>query len=299
MKIKPRQWARGLVMAFRAPFDRFHRFAPPGHYYSPVPHAREVKRDWNRLFSEKLDPPLEIDLNEKGQLQLLEKLKCFYGDLPFQEKRTPGLRYRYQNPAYGHTDAIFLYSVMREFRPERIIEIGCGYSSCVILDTNEKFLDGKVNCTFVEPYPKLLLSLLKPEDEKKIRIIPQRVQEVDLAVFSELKENDILFIDSSHVSKLGSDVNYLYFEILPRLKPGVLIHIHDIFYPFEYPPAWIEEGRAWNEAYLLRALLMGNSHYQIQLFSIFLHRYHSKFFEQQMPLCLSNPGGNLWLRKMR
>ncbi len=297
MKIKPRQWARGLVSAFRAPLDRFHQFAPPGHYYSPVPNPKEIERDWARLFSQ--ETPIGIYLNEEGQLALLEKLKAYYSDVPFYEEAQANLRYRFRNPAYGHTDAIFLYSMLREFQPKRLIEIGCGYSSCVTLDTNELFLGGQLDITFVEPFPKLLQPLLKASDAAKIKVIPTRVQDVDHSVFGKLEANDILFIDSSHVSKIGSDVNYLIFEVLPRLNPGVLVHIHDIFYPFEYPSDWLIEGRAWNEAYLLRAFLMNNSTFEIQLFSTFLHRYHASFFEKHMPVCLKNPGGNLWLKKMR
>src|SRR5690606_8620162 len=115
---------------------------------------------------------------------------------------------------------------------------------------------------------------------------------VPLAVFEELNAGDMLFIDSTHVAKTGSDVNYILFEILPRLKSGVLIHFHDIFYPFEYPRDWVFNGRNWNEVYFLKAFLMYNTTFEIKLFSHYLHKHHPNVFEA-MPLCYRNHGGNL------
>ena len=121
------------------------------------------------------------------------------------------------------------------------------------------FFDNEIQCTFIEPHPKLLKSLLKQGDLERIEIVPRPLQDVDLELFESLRANDILFIDSTHVAKIGSDVNRIFFEILPALATGVYVHFHDIFYPFEYPREWIYEGRAWNEAYMLRAFLMYNA----------------------------------------
>ena len=104
--------------------------------------------------------------------------------------------------------------------------------------------------------------------------------------------------DSTHVSKLDSDVNRLFFEILPRLNPGVFVHFHDIFPGFEYPEQWLREGRAWNEQYLLRAFLQYNDHFHIRLFPGLLANYDRAWFEKNMPLVLSNPGGALWIEKL-
>jgi hypothetical protein len=108
---------------------------------------------------------------------------------------------------------------------------------------------------------------------------------------------DFLFIDSTHVVKVGGDVTYLYFEVLPRLGPGVHVHIHDVFFPFEYPRGWIEEGRVWSEAYLLRAFLLHNREFEITLFNTFLQGRHPELFERHFPLALKNPGGSIWLRR--
>src|SRR5207237_8125791 len=137
-------------------------------------------------------------------------------------------------------------------------------------DVNELFFDNAIQCTFIDPYPQLLRTLMKESDFARTRIIGQRVQDVDVGIFRELEASDILFIDSSHVAKTGSDVNYILFKILPLLNEGVLIHFHDIFYPFEYPVDWVYEGRSWNEAYLLRAFMQYNEAFEIQFFNSFL-----------------------------
>jgi hypothetical protein len=165
-----------------------------------------------------------------------------------------------------------------------------------MLDTNHNFFDSSIQCTFIEPYPERLNSLLKPNE--KISLRQQPVQDIDLSLFEALEENDFLFIDSTHVSKTGSDVNFIFFEILPKLKKGVKIHFHDIFYPFEYPKQWvITEGRNWNEDYILRAFLSYNSEFRIIMFNTYLEHFHEKWFAENMPLCLKNRGGSIWIEK--
>src|SRR5207244_12672121 len=139
---------------------------------------------------------------------------AFYGVQPFSVEPIPGRRYRFENPNYSYNDAIVLYGMMRHAQPHRIVEIGSGYSSCAMLDVNELFFDNSIACTFIDPYPQLLRDVIKESDRERIRILGQRVQEVDVNVFLELKAGDILFIDSSHVAKTGSDVNYIVFKIL-------------------------------------------------------------------------------------
>ena len=190
-----------------------------------------------------------------------------------------------------------LHCMIRYLRPKRIIEVGSGFSSCVTLDTNQLFFGNSISTTFIEPYPSLLLSLLKETDKNSAKIISRRVQDVDMAEFEALAANDILFIDSTHVSKVSSDVNCIFFDILPRLATGVHIHFHDIFYPFEYPKEWLLEGRAWNEAYMLRAFLQYNKSFEVVLMNTYMEHFHESFFKENMPLCLNNRGGSIWIRK--
>jgi hypothetical protein len=123
------------------------------------------------------------------------------------------------------------------------------------------------------------------------------VQDVEPEVFAALEAGDVLFVDSTHVVKAGSDVNHLILEVLPRLAEGVWIHLHDIFYPFEYPPAWVREGRAWQEAYLLRAFLTFNPRFAIRWFQDFLWQHHGEAM-RRLPGVAVNPGGNIWLERV-
>lgn len=273
-------------------------FVPLGHFYSPMPSLDEISKDEERIFAipQKL---AGIDLNVDEQLSLLAIFADYYKELPFRDEETPGLRYKFLNSMYSYSDAICLYGMIRHLKPQRILEVGAGYSSCVMLDTNELFFGNRISCAFIEPNPQQFLSLLKKTDLERIEIVPSRLQDVGLNRFAALSANDILFIDSTHVSKIGSDVNYLIFEILPVLQSGVYVHFHDIFYPFEYPKHWVFDLRiVWNEAYLLRSFLQYNSIFRIAFFNTYLELFYEQIFRDSMPLCLKNRGGSLWLRKV-
>jgi predicted O-methyltransferase YrrM len=299
-KDEPEHLAGELTSALEAcrrELDLYRTWAPPGHALSPIPALSEVRDREKVIYAVPRELP-GLDLNEAGQLLLFDELRQFYAEQPFPEKQTEGRRYWFCNPAYSYSDAILLYCLMRYLRPRRIIEVGSGYSSAAILDTNELFFDNSIECTFIEPQPELLQSLLKDQDLGRIQLQQQKLQEVGLDLFAELAANDILFIDSSHVSKIDSDVNHIFFRILPMLPRGVFIHFHDIFYPFEYPLDWVYEGRAWNETYLLRAFLQYNERFQIQLCNTFIDWFHKEKYFRDMPLVQKNTGGGIWLKKL-
>jgi hypothetical protein len=266
---------------------------PDGHFYSPIPDPEEVERRKEQLFGEPPPALPGIELREAEQLNLLRKLGKLAEEQPWAEEAITGLLYRFENPNFQQGEAITLFAMLRQLRPRRIIEVGSGWSSCAILDTNELFLDRQAECVFVEPYPELLLELVK---NRKLDIRATSVQEIEHELFTELAENDLLFIDSSHVVKVGSDVNYLILEILPRLRPGVTVHFHDIFYPFEYPQEWIIQGRYWNEAYLLRSFLISNANYRIELFLSYLAKWHRAELLAAFPPAARSLGSSLWLR---
>jgi predicted O-methyltransferase YrrM len=271
-------------------------YAPEG-YYSPIPSMEEIKKhNFNVPLPEILPG---IDLNSNEQLSLLDSFELFYKELPFTDEKSNGLRYYYKNSFYCYSDAIFLYCMIRYLKPKKIIEIGSGFSSSVSLDTNEKFMENKINLTFIEPYPERLESLLKDSDKKNVTIHKKRLQEIPLEMFKELNENDILFIDSTHVTKFNSDVNYIFHKVLPILANGVHIHFHDVFYPFEYPKEWLFQGIAWNEQYMLRAFLEYNKNFKIILFNTYLESMHRAKIEKQFPLVYKNTGGSIWLKKMQ
>ncbi len=270
---------------------------PPGHYYSPIPAIEDVRRDELRIFDRSLRDLPGIDLNVEGQIDLLDKLKQFYDEQPFTAEPSAGLRYYFENDHFSYADGIFLYCMIRFARPKRIIEIGSGFSSFVMLDTNEHFFDNRILLTFIEPYAERLRSRLKDKDLAVAEVVQERVQEVELARFDELHAGDILFVDSSHVAKVGSDVNHVLLEVLPRLSKGVFIHFHDMFFPFEYPQEWIEEGRFWNEDYMVRAFLQYNSAFTISIWNDFLGKFHREKLSRSMPVCIRNTGGSLWLQR--
>lgn len=274
-------------------------WVPAGHFYSPIPGPEQVEAHRRRADSPLPESLVAVDLNTDGQLELLRALRAHYADQPFTAEPQEGVRYYFENDQYSYGDAIFLHCMLRELWPRRVIEVGSGYSSAVTLDTNELFLDGSIDVTCIEPYPDRLLSLLKPGDTERMELIRSGVQDVPLERFGALEAGDILFIDSTHVSKTESDVNYLVLEVLPRLAAGVVVHFHDIFYPFDYPVPWVSEGRAWNEAYLLRAFLAFNESFEIVLFSNQIAQMHFEVIERDFPLCARNPGGSIWLRKRR
>jgi predicted O-methyltransferase YrrM len=276
---------------------------PPGHFYSPIPSREEILKREVELFDNPQTGLEGIDLNEEQQLDLLRCLCIYYEEFPYLDKTNTGLRYYLDNNYYFDSDALFLYSMMRKFKPNRIIEIGSGFSSALMLDTRDYFLEKNTALYFIDPHPTRLLSVLKESDKESIEMITTSVQDVNMEIFQQLTENDFLFVDSSHVAKIGSDVNFILFEILPKLKKGVLVHVHDIFYPFIYPKEWVLKGRAWNEVFMLRAFLQYNTTFKIILFNTFLEKYHADWFNTNMPLCLTQRSewfskcGSIWLRK--
>jgi predicted O-methyltransferase YrrM len=293
---KENERLRGELTKLRAAQAEWARFFPPGHFYSPLPSREEVAEAFARGG---FGPPFPgIELNEAAQLARLERFATWYAEQPFPEQQTKDARYYLDNPSYGHYDAIMLYGMLREAGPRRIIEVGSGFSSAAMLDLNERTLGGSVQFTFIDPDMIRLRKLLRDEDAARVTLIEKRVQEVPIETFTTLRENDVLFIDSSHVSKIGSDVNRLYFDVLPALAPGVLIHIHDVAGNLEYPREWFEEGRAWNEQYLLRAFLMHNRDFRVELFTGYLFNTRHEWFREHMPLCARGGGGQIWLRKI-
>jgi Methyltransferase domain len=187
--------------------------------------------------------------------------------------------------------------MLRLFRPQRVIEVGSGFSSALMLDVNDRFLKGQMFFTFIEPYADRLEAILKPEDRSSVRMIMKPVQEVALEEFKSLRSGDLLFIDSSHISKTASDVNYLFLEVIPNLAAGVLVHLHDILWPFEYPAEWIRAGCAWNESYLVRAFLIFNESFQIVFWVPFAARAWPDIITERMPAYMINTGAALWLRR--
>jgi predicted O-methyltransferase YrrM len=280
----------------RADVAHWKTWMSPGHFYSPIPSLDEIRSREAEIFATPPPSLPGIDLRAEQQVALIRNLAGFYNELPFPRQQSPEARYWFENWAYSYSDAIFLYSMLRHLQPRRVIEVGSGFSSAAMLDTADRWLPDTA-FTFIDPDTATLDALLRPADRARVTVMRARLQDVPLTTFDALAANDILFIDSTHVSKTGSDVNRILFDILPRLAPGVHIHFHDVFYPFEYPKEWVYEGRAWNEDYILRAFLEFNDSFEIVLFGTWLARFHRELLDELMPMTRENPGGSLWLAR--
>jgi hypothetical protein len=275
-------------------------WVPPGHYYSPLvdPNDDIVQDVLAHAVGKGLPDSEDLCLDVPLILSWFEKISYHYKQLPFPEERQAAFRYCYENGMFSYSDAISLFGILLELSPRRLIEVGSGYSSCVSMDTNDLFLNRSLQVKFIEPYPQRLFAILQPGDSYRSCVEQVRLQRAPLEWFAKLEAGDVLFIDSSHVGKLGSDVNHYFFAVFPVLASGVYIHIHDVFYPFEYPSSWImEQNRSWNEAYLLHAFLQYNSAYEIIYFNDYMFQKHRGLLESKMPKCLKNGGGSIWLRK--
>jgi hypothetical protein len=272
----------------------------PGHYYSAIP-AKQVGLETTTKGQASTTPIQGISLNEDEQLQLMYALIPFMKSSTFRnEEKTSQHRFFNKNGIYGFSDALILESMIRYLKPSRIVEAGSGFTSALMMDVNEKYFDSRIQLEFIEPYPERLFTLLSEEDKKRVVLRLQGLQTIDLSVFSTLQENDILFIDSTHVAKTGSDLLYLFFEILPVLKPGVYIHFHDIFNNFEYLPdhfIWAT-GFGWNENYFLRSFLMYNNQFKVVLFSSLIDAKYKDQVTEKMPDYPFRTGGQFWMKKV-
>jgi predicted O-methyltransferase YrrM len=267
------------------------------HYYTPLPEEHYVYTHSDTLFDLSRDLYQGIDINEPHQLDLIHDLSTFHGDLPFLGEKERG-RYQRVNYQFGEADAAILYCMMRLKKPKRVIEIGSGFSSAIMLDANDDLerSGNRVRFIFVDPDCSRLKPLLRSGDGDAL-IIEDLVQNVDTEIFKMLDAGDILFIDSSHVIKVGSDVNFLIGTVLPLLNHGVIIHFHDIFHNFEYPRIWFEIGYPWNEAYSLKHFLMYNNAFEIILFNSFMMHRHSDFIFDRMPIIKSLWDSGRWIEK--
>lgn len=254
---------------------------PNGHFYSPVVDPRDVRLE-SRIAARWLEAA-------NGPMRALyERLSLHREAISFLGSG----RYKGENPAFWRGDAWVLAAMALEFRPRRVVEVGCGHSSCVLIDLNERlFAPEPMELTFIDPYPQTLFALLGADDPWRARVMEKRLEDAEVTLFDGLEANDILFLDTSHVVKTGGEVAYALNELLPRLKPGVLVHIHDIFAGWEYPAEWVlEDHRSWNEIYMVRLLAEQGGGWETLMFN---------------DLCAKVwgvedvAGSSLWLRRTR
>ena len=249
-------------------------------FWCPIPDTRTLKEELWRRESELVG----IDINEQKQIQLLNQIssrfKAEYDRFSKNKAQKP-YQYYINNDRFKSVDGEILYCIIRHFKPKKIIEIGSGnstYLSAQAILKNEEESRHKGELIAIEPYPNEVLKSGFPGLSK---LISTKVEETDLSEFNELKENDILFIDSSHILQIGSDVQYEYLEILPKLNKGVIVQIHDIFLPMEYPKKWVLEDKLfYDEQYLLQAFLAFNTAFEVLWAGSYMHLRHPEKLEK-------------------
>ncbi len=246
---------------------KFGVFILPVHYYSPVPNIVELEKT-RHLWAKRSElPGLDVDLDEQVAVlqRVCEGYKSEYaGNSAFKE----GVANHF-GPGYGYIEAQALHAVIRYYKPARIVEVGSGVSTYCMLkatELNESETGEPTSIVSIEPYPSQKLRSLSG-----VELIAKPVQTVPLEVFAELGAGDLLFIDSSHTVKPGGDVNYLILEVLPRLRPGVIVHFHDIYLPYDYRRAVLRTFLHWTETSLLRAYLISNHRAKILFCLSHLH----------------------------
>jgi Methyltransferase domain len=266
----------------------------PVQYDFPVPNTSALP---DALW-ERESELVGLDLNVEGQLHLLrEVFPSFRAEYETFATAPTGVPHEFHlnNDKFDGTDALALYCMVRHLKPNLVVEIGSGFSSRVAARAAAK--NGATRLVCIEPYPEPVLRAGFP-GLSELREL--QVQEVPLEDFERLGAGDILFIDSSHVVAIGSDVNYLMLEVLPRLRPGVVVHVHDVFLPKEYPRDWIYKRHYfWTEQYLLQAFLAFNEVFEILLSNSYLGLHHREEVRQTFPSAPWWSGGSIWLRRKR
>lgn len=284
-------------------FERKGVHILPVDFYQPVPNTREL--------SEKLweKPSSLVGLNTKleHQVELLRDIAQTYLSeyyaIPASPPERPGEYTR--ATGFAGIDGAVLYSMIRKYKPRRIIEVGSGSSSLLSLLALDKNAEERGEAasafTAIEPYPTQALVEALSEKENA-RLIVDKAENVPLSEFEALQENDILFLDSSHTVRIGGDVVYEILEVLPRLKKGVLVHVHDIFLPQEYPKEWVlERYTFWNEQYLFHAFMAFNSDFETLWSGGCMHVKHPEELTRHFPDY--DPGkqgaGSYWIRRTK
>jgi hypothetical protein len=262
----------------------------PYHYYQPIIKEEMLSKDYDTIK----DPLFGINLREKEQLKLITNFE-FKNELEnISKSKTDDVNPYFENDSLNMLDSSTLYSMIRHFKPNRVIEIGGGISTKFInlaLEQNTKETNNKAEHICIEPYEQPFLEKIG------IKVIRERVEKLDVSFFSKLSKNDVLFIDSSHIIRTKGDVVFEYLNVIPSLNKGVIVHSHDIFLPWDYPKKWIEDNLwFWNEQYLLQALISNSSRYGVLLTNNFLSKTYPNRLRECFPMLSKNnlEGGSFW-----
>jgi hypothetical protein len=282
----------------RVPFDEIQRRGwhfQPNHFYWPLNDVAFLRDNPSLWHDRGLPRGVDWDLDRQlAVARTVERYRPELADVPLEPAAggVESVEYAWNNGAFGGADAVVYYGLVRELRPRRVVEVGSGWSSLLLARALRRN-DTPCDVTLVEPFP----------DERTFAGLPAGwdvhrsiLQHADLALFERLGPGDICFYDGSHCARTGGDVNWFLFEVLPRLAPGVLVQIHDIFLPDDYHDAWVfDEGLSWNEQYVVQAFLMHNDAYRVHIANHMLHRERPDALAELYGM----DGGSLWLEKLR
>lgn len=278
-------------------FQRLGVHVTPVHFYEPIPDTRTLPDALWETPSELVG----VDLNAPAQLDLLAYLHDIRDELTILGGAAPRTdatpSFHLDNGHFDHADAYALYGILRRFRPARVIEVGSGFSTLVAaaaLERNQA--EGRRSeLVCIEPYPKPWLRNVAAVS----RLVQEPLEAVPLSELTALRSGDVLFLDSTHVVRTGGDVNYEFLDVVPRLAPGVLVHVHDIFLPEEYPRPWIfEQRRFWTEQYLVQAFLEFNDAWEVVWAGNWLRLNHGDALRAALPTMPSSfVPGSLWIRR--
>ena len=272
-------------------------FFPVGHYHSPVVDPSEIGDYIQKRLRRGTEEFHGIQIDTDKMLAFWDKnIGSFRAT--FADDKQIDARFYFNGGPFPYGDAATLHAMIGHFRPRNIVEIGSGFSTACMLDSADIHGNSELKITCIEPFPDRLKSLVRPQDYERITLLDERVQNIDVdQIVKDLYEGDILFIDSTHVLKTASDVHYEIFEIIPRVRPGVLVHIHDCPYPFEYPQLWIDRNYSWNEAYAVRAFLMYNTQFEISFWGSLFRSLFPERVSREGGTFTRNPGTSLWLQR--
>lgn len=279
--------------------ERLGVHVTPVHFYQPVPDTRQV----NDALWARADPPAGVRVDEDAMEAALAELAARFGDefnaLPRIERDGDG-GFHLHNRRFESVDAEICYALLRQRKPKRVVEVGSGFSTLLMLEALRRNAEegSPATMTTIDPFPFERLAGAHTQGFE-LHKIP--VQQEPLATFERLEQGDVLFIDSSHVSAIGSDVNYEVLEVLPRLHPGVLVHFHDIFLPADYPKEWVmRHHRFWTEQYLLQAFLAFNDAYRVVWGGNWMHLRRSEALRRHIdsydPQTVTP--GSIWIERV-
>jgi predicted O-methyltransferase YrrM len=275
----------------------------PTHFYSPLPDLSRLEQPEQRarIWPAEPHPMPGIDWPADAQLDLCRTVFARQEPLVFPQESPADAdvpEYARNSPRYPPADAWILQAFLRHLQPARVIEVGAGYSSLVTARVNRELFGGRMHFTAIDPYP---LDFLERGVSGLTELRTEEVQETPFEVFEQLGANDVLFIDTSHAVKTGGDVAWIFNQILPRLRSGVVVHLHDIFLPWDYPEDWVFAGKGWNEQYLLQSFLVWNSAFEIVFGTHWMIRQHWDLLCQAFPDMVEEDrrdSSSFWIRRV-